>query len=57
MEKPVILALDFSSIEETVEVLDKLDPVGCRVKVGKQLFVSEGPRVIKKFKIWVSRYF
>ena len=50
MEKPVILALDFSSIEKTVEVLDKLDPASCRVKVGKQLFVSEGPKVIKKIQ-------
>ena len=52
MEKPVILALDFSSIEKTVEVLDKFDPASCRVKVGKQLFVSEGPKAIKKFKGW-----
>ena len=50
MEKPVILALDFSSIEKTVEVLDKLDPASCRVKVGKQLFVSEGPKVINKIQ-------
>ena len=50
MEKPVILALDFSSIEKTVEVLDKLDPASCRVKVGKQLFVSEGPKVIRKIQ-------
>ena len=50
MEKPLILALDFSSIEKTVEVLDKLDPASCRVKVGKQLFVSEGPKVIKKIQ-------
>ena len=50
MEKPLILALDFPSIEKSVEVLDKLDPVSCRVKVGKQLFVSEGPRAIKKIQ-------
>ncbi len=50
MEKPLILALDFSSIEKTLEVLDKLDPVSCRVKVGKQLFVSQGQRAVKKIQ-------
>ena len=50
MEKPLILALDFSSIEKTVEVLDKLDPASCRVKVGKQLFVSQGQRAVKKIQ-------
>ena len=50
MEKPLILALDFSSLEETVAILDKLDPVDCRVKVGKQLFVNEGPSAVKKIQ-------
>ena len=50
IDKPLILALDFPSLDKTLEILDKVDPTTCRVKVGKQLFVSEGPRAIKTIK-------
>ena len=50
IDKPLILALDFPSLDNTLKILDQVDPTTCRVKVGKQLFVSEGPRAIKTIK-------
>ena len=46
--KPVIVALDFSSLKESLIFLESIDPELCQVKIGKQLFVSEGPQAVKK---------
>ena len=46
--KPLIVALDFSSLDECLIFLDKVNPNQCRVKIGKQLFVNEGPAAVKK---------
>ena len=48
--KPVIVALDFPSLNETLPFLEKLDPELCRVKVGKQLFVEVGPLAVKRIQ-------
>lgn len=45
--KPVIVALDFPSLEETLALADQLDPAECRVKVGKELYTGEGPASVK----------
>jgi len=42
----LIVALDFSSIEESRLFLDKIRGADCRVKVGKELFTSAGPKII-----------
>ena len=42
----IILALDFNSESETLDFVEKLEPKLCKLKVGKQLFVREGPRVV-----------
>ena len=42
----IILALDFSSESETLDFVEQLEPKLCKLKVGKQLFVREGPRVV-----------
>ena len=44
----IIVALDFSSAEKALTLVDKLDPTLCRVKVGKELFISAGPQLIAK---------
>ncbi len=44
--KQVILALDFDSIEEASSVIELLDPEIFRLKVGKQLFANEGPKIL-----------
>ena len=46
----IILALDFDSEVETLNLVEKLEPALCKLKIGKQLFVREGPKVIKKLK-------
>lgn len=42
----IILALDFDSELETLGFVEKLEPKSCKLKVGKQLFVREGPRIV-----------
>lgn len=44
----VIVALDFPGARETLELVDRLDPALCRVKVGKELFTREGPQLVRE---------
>ena len=46
-DSKVIVALDFSSLNETEFFLKKIKGQNCRLKVGKELFTSEGPNIIK----------
>jgi len=48
LQKQLIVALDFSSIESALACLDKLDPSLCRVKIGKELFTATGPESVKQ---------
>lgn len=48
LNKTIIVALDFSSLENALTCLDKLDPTLCRVKIGKELFTSAGPESVKQ---------
>ena len=45
--KQIIVALDFDSVEEASAVVKLLDPKIFRLKIGKQLYASEGPRVLE----------
>ena len=45
--KQVIVALDFNSIEEANSIVKFLDPEIYRLKIGKQLFAGEGPKVLE----------
>ena len=45
--KQIIIALDFDCIEEANNILNFLDPEIYRIKVGKQLYASEGPKVLE----------
>lgn len=47
MSSQVIIALDFSSQEETTAFLEKVDPKLCAVKIGSQLFTLCGPLFVK----------
>jgi len=42
----IIVALDFPSLTETENFLKKIQGSKCRVKVGKELFTAEGPKII-----------
>ena len=44
----IIVALDFPSEKETLELVDRLQPETCRLKVGKELFTRSGPSLVRK---------
>lgn len=43
---PLIIALDYASLDAALCMADRLDPSRCRVKVGKELFTRSGPEVL-----------
>ncbi len=47
-EPRIIVALDFSNEATAMSLVEKLDPKLCRLKVGKELFTSSGPRLVEK---------
>ncbi|OAZ89931.1 orotidine-5'-phosphate decarboxylase [Halomonas sp. G11] len=46
-ESPLIIALDYPSLDAALCMADQLDPSRCRVKVGKELFTRSGPAVLE----------
>ena len=46
MRSPIIVALDYPTLEQALACAQQLDPSVVRVKVGKQLFTSVGPEVL-----------
>lgn len=45
---PLVIALDFRDERSTLDMLLKLDPRLCRVKVGKELFTRCGPQLVSR---------
>ncbi|MFT5173229.1 MAG: orotidine-5'-phosphate decarboxylase [Gammaproteobacteria bacterium] len=43
----IIVALDYASAQEALQMAQRLDPKRCRVKVGKELFTRAGPDVVR----------
>lgn len=43
----VIIALDFSERQQVLDLVSRLDPQECRLKVGKELFTSYGPQIVR----------
>ena len=50
MGKDVIIACDFESAEKTFEFLDKFKEKKPFVKIGMELFYSEGPQIVREIK-------
>ena len=44
----IVVALDFAEAKPALEFVDRIDPAMCRVKVGKELFTAEGPRLVEQ---------
>ncbi|SDG01605.1 orotidine-5'-phosphate decarboxylase [Onishia taeanensis] len=44
---PLIIALDYPSLDAALCMADQLDPARCRVKVGKELYTRSGPDVLE----------
>ena len=59
MNKKLIVALDFDNAELALNFLENLDPQKCLVKVGLELFISEGWKILdqiseKGFEIFLD---
>ena len=46
----IIVALDFADAASALALSKRLDPAGCRLKIGKQLFTRAGPEVVDKLQ-------
>lgn len=44
----IIVALDFNNLEDAVSLARQLSPELCRLKVGKELFVTAGPAIVEQ---------
>ncbi|MCK5876555.1 MAG: orotidine 5'-phosphate decarboxylase, partial [Candidatus Marithrix sp.] len=45
---PIIVALDFSTPQLALDLVEKLENKRCRVKIGKELFTRSGPVLVEK---------
>lgn len=58
----LIVALDFNQEHAALDLVDKLDPQKCAVKIGKELFTLYGPSLVRKlvqrqFKVFLDLKF
>lgn len=47
VSSPVVVALDYPSLDQAIHMAQQLDPKRCRVKVGKELYTSTGPQILE----------
>ncbi|MCS6161972.1 orotidine-5'-phosphate decarboxylase [Shewanella baltica] len=45
--KPILVALDYDNKNHALQLIEKLDPNMCRLKVGKEMFTLFGPQLVK----------
>jgi len=62
VDKPIVVALDYPSLDQALQMADQLDPQRCRLKVGKELYTRSGPKIIeslsaKGFEIFLDLKF
>lgn len=50
MKRDVIIALDFPNMEKTIEFLNKFKDEKLFVKIGMELYLQNGPKVIEEIK-------
>jgi orotidine-5'-phosphate decarboxylase len=50
MNTPVVVALDYPSEAEALDLAERLSPSLCRLKVGKELFTRTGPALVEKLQ-------
>lgn len=48
---PVVVALDYPTPQQAIEMAQQLDPKQCRVKVGKELFTASGPAILEQLHV------
>lgn len=47
-ESPIVVALDFPTMDQAIAMADQLDPTLCRLKVGKELYTASGPKILEE---------
>lgn len=45
-QSPIVVALDYPTMAQSIEMAKRLDPSQCRLKVGKELFTTAGPVIL-----------
>lgn len=50
-DSPIIIALDYSKSVDATNLVAKLDPKLCKLKVGKELFVGAGPKFVEQLVV------
>lgn len=45
-QSPIVVALDYPTVAQSIEMAKQLDPNQCRVKVGKELYTTAGPIIL-----------
>lgn len=45
-QSPIVVALDYPTMAQSIDMAKRLDPSQCRVKVGKELFTTSGPAIL-----------
>jgi orotidine-5'-phosphate decarboxylase len=50
VSSPVIVALDYSQAEPAIALARSLDPLSCRLKIGKELFTAAGPALVEELR-------
>jgi len=45
----IIVALDYSDAKTALDLVSRLEPALCRLKVGKELFTIAGPKIVEQF--------
>ena len=43
----IIVAMDFDNADDCLALARRLSPQSCRLKVGKELFTSTGPKIVE----------
>ena len=51
MRNPIIVALDVPDLDAALRLVEQLAPVVGAFKVGKELFVSAGPEIIRRIRV------
>jgi len=47
-DSKIIVALDYSDVGSAMNFVDSIDPMSCKLKVGKELFTRAGPEFVAK---------
>lgn len=51
LQSPIIVALDFDNEVEVLNLITKIDPNSCKLKVGNELFTACGAKIVEKLVI------